>query len=66
MPDKDCIITIIRNFLLKNWEGNSKYNVETSVDIMLRNQHDDEREIIYARKSFIYTFKNNVKYGAMT
>ena len=32
MTDKDCIVTVITHFLFKNREGNSKCNVETSVD----------------------------------
>ena len=32
MTGRDCIITVITHFLFKNGEGNSKWNVGTSVD----------------------------------
>ena len=46
MRNRDCTINIIAQYLPKNWEGNSKYNVTTSVGLMTRNHHRKERTII--------------------
>ena len=48
MPDKDCVITIITHFLFKNWEGNSKYNVDISFNLTSRNHYQAEQAIIIA------------------
>ena len=46
MRNRGCTVTIIAQYLSKNWEGNSKYNVKTSVGLMTRNHHRKERTII--------------------
>ena len=46
MRNRDCTINIIAQYLSKNWEGNSKYNVTTSVGLMTRNHHRKEWTII--------------------
>ena len=38
MLKKDYIITIIAHFFFKLWEGNLKYKVDSSADLMLRRQ----------------------------
>ena len=43
MPDKDCVISIITQFLSKNF---SKYNEETTVDLTLGNRCRAEQAII--------------------
>lgn len=56
MPDKDCIITITIYSVFKNWERNSKYNVDISADLSSRNHYDAERSICIfmpAKVSFI-------------
>lgn len=44
--DKDCAITVTTHFLFKNWDGNSKYNIEISVDLMSRNHCRAEQAVI--------------------
>ena len=45
------MITIVTHFLFKNWERNSKYNVETLVDLTSRNHYYAEE----ARNIFLPT-----------
>ena len=45
MFDKDCVIAIITRFLFKNWKGNSKCNVEISVNLTSRNHYNVDRAI---------------------
>ena len=42
MLDKYYVFRIIIDFLSKNWEGNPKYNVKTSVDLTSRNHYKTE------------------------
>lgn len=54
MPDKDRVITIITQFLFVKW-GNSKYKVETSVNLTSKNNYNADQAgsiFIYAKLSY--------------
>ena len=64
MPNKDCDITIVTHFLFKNWDGDSKYNIETSVENPLQSRTGNNYN--YFHKIFISGCKNDVKYTTVT
>ena len=58
IPNKQCVIIMVTHFRFKIWEGNSKYNVQTLLDITSRKHYSADRTIhnkyihIHARKNF--------------